>query len=74
MPITVLIFPIGFLSTASQYVVGNNGLKDQVRALQWVQKNIAAFGGNPESVTIYGHGVGAACVHYHLLSPMSKGK
>lgn len=52
---------------------GNNGLKDQVAALQWVQRNIIHFGGNPNSVTIGGCSAGGASVHYHLLSPLSEG-
>lgn len=48
-------------------------MKDQVAALQWIQKNIAAFGGDPGKVTIFGQSAGAASVHYHLHSPLSKG-
>ncbi|CAH1394618.1 unnamed protein product [Nezara viridula] len=65
--------PLGFLSTEDSVVPGNNGLKDQVLALKWIQKNIAAFGGNPNSVTIGGVSAGGASCHYHLLSPLSKG-
>jgi carboxylesterase type B len=43
-------------------------------ALRWVQQNIAQFGGDPDNVTIFGESAGAACVHYHILSPMSEGK
>nr|CAD7443065.1 unnamed protein product [Timema bartmani] len=64
---------LGFLSTEDEVVPGNNGLKDQVLALKWVQKNIAAFGGNPDSVTISGTSAGGASVHYHYFSPMSRG-
>ncbi|CAH1394634.1 unnamed protein product [Nezara viridula] len=65
--------PLGFLSTEDRVVPGNNGLKDQVLALKWIQKNIAAFGGNPNSVTLSGVSAGGASCHYHLLSPLSKG-
>ncbi|XP_067005845.2 esterase E4 [Anabrus simplex] len=65
--------PLGFLSTGDAVCPGNNGLKDQVAALRWVQENIAVFGGNPNSVTIFGESAGGASVHYHMMSPMSKG-
>lgn len=64
---------LGFASTGDSVLPGNNGLKDQVAALKWIQQNIVAFGGNPDSVTITGMSAGASSVHYHMISPMSKG-
>ncbi|PSN44740.1 hypothetical protein C0J52_10745, partial [Blattella germanica] len=63
----------GFLSTEDAETSPNIGLKDQVMALRWVQQNIAQFGGDPRNVTIFGVSAGAGSVHYHLISPMSKG-
>ena len=64
----------GFLSTGDKVVKGNMGLKDQVMALRWIQENISQFGGDPNNVTLFGDSFGAACVHYHMISPMSSGK
>jgi carboxylesterase type B len=70
---SILFLHLGFLSLPEVGIPGNNGMKDQVMALRWVQKNIAKFGGDPNRVTIFGQSAGGASVHYHLLSPMSKG-
>lgn len=48
-------------------------IKDQVLGLQWVQKNIAAFGGNPSQVTIFGESAGAISVGLHLVIKPSQG-
>ncbi|KAJ1529245.1 hypothetical protein ONE63_006047 [Megalurothrips usitatus] len=52
---------------------GNMGLKDQVAAFRWVQRNISNFGGDPKMVTIAGESAGGASVHLHMMSPMSRG-
>ena len=46
----------------------NYGLMDQIAALHWIQENVAAFGGDPHNVTLLGHGTGAACVHFLMMS------
>ncbi|XP_030081377.1 uncharacterized protein LOC111594041 [Drosophila hydei] len=65
--------PFGFLSTGDAQMTGNFGLKDQRLALLWVQRNIAAFGGDPNLVTIFGHSAGGISTHLHMLSPSSNG-
>jgi len=54
-------------------VSGNYALLDMIAALQWVRRNIAAFGGDPDNVTIEGQSAGAAAVHALILSPLAKG-
>lgn len=49
-------------------------MKDQSLALRWVNENIAQFGGDPDNVTLLGESSGAAAVHLHMFSPLSKGK
>jgi para-nitrobenzyl esterase len=57
---------------APDEVRGNYGFMDQRFALQWVQKNIAAFGGDPKQVTIFGESAGGGSVLAHVVSPMSR--
>lgn len=67
--------PIGFLSLndPSLNVPGNNGLKDQIFALEWVQKNIENFGGDSKNVTIFGESAGGASCHYMCITPRTRG-
>lgn len=55
----------------SKEVPGNAGMKDQVLALRWIQKNIEKFGGNKNLVTLLGYSSGGTSVTAHLASPMS---
>ncbi len=67
----------GFFSckelTAEQGSSGNYAIQDQQAALRWVQENIAAFGGDPAKVTIFGQSAGAMSVQTLITSPLSKG-
>ncbi|XP_022521724.2 cholinesterase [Astyanax mexicanus] len=61
--------PLGFLSLpGSEEVKGNAALFDQRLALTWVAENIAAFGGDPSSVTLFGESAGAGSIGHHVLS------
>ncbi|XP_030621090.1 cholinesterase-like [Chanos chanos] len=65
---------LGFLSLPeSEGIRGNAGLLDQRLALRWVAENVASFGGDPSSVTLFGESAGAASAGFHLLSPGSQG-
>ncbi|XP_062032000.1 liver carboxylesterase 1-like [Lepus europaeus] len=62
----------GFFSTGDEHGRGNWGHLDQVAALHWVQDNIANFGGDPHSVTIFGESAGGQSVSVLVLSPLAK--
>ncbi|KAH3794706.1 hypothetical protein DPMN_148244 [Dreissena polymorpha] len=67
------IGPFGFMSTEDENCPGNFGLWDQRLALQWVNSNIASFGGDPNRVTIFGQSAGAVSCNYQAMYPPNRG-
>ncbi|TSD95653.1 carboxylesterase/lipase family protein [Skermania sp. ID1734] len=70
--------PLGYLDVSSfgspdRPIDSNLGLRDQVAALEWVQRNIAAFGGDPANVTIFGESAGGNAVTSLMVTPAAKG-
>ncbi|GFS19776.1 neuroligin 4 [Elysia marginata] len=60
---------LGFLSTEEVSAMGNYALMDITQALLWLRENIASFNGDPQKVTLFGHGHGSAIVNLLMLSP-----
>ncbi|KAG4026683.1 hypothetical protein MFRU_038g00870 [Monilinia fructicola] len=65
---------LGFLAIPGTNITGNYGIADQINALEWTIKNIAAFGGDPKQITIIGESAGAGSVRVLLGSPPAIGK
>lgn len=66
----IILLCLGFLkSNGGDIPASNFGLLDQMAALEWIKNNIQAFGGNPNAVTVMGHGTGAACANFLMMAP-----
>ncbi|XP_076391761.1 neuroligin-1 [Megachile rotundata] len=64
---------LGFLKTGPKgSAQGNYGLMDLVAGLHWLHENLGAFGGDPDRLTLFGHGTGAALANFLAVSPMAK--
>lgn len=63
----------GLSAESPHHSSGNYGLLDQIAALEWVKRNIAAFGGDAENITVAGQSAGAASVWYLTFSPLARG-
>ncbi len=64
---------LGFFAHPELPTGGNFGLADQIAALQWVQRNIASFGGDPRRVTLFGNSAGGESVLFLMASPQTHG-
>jgi para-nitrobenzyl esterase len=63
----------GLAAESAQHAAGNYGLMDQTAALRWVKKNIGAFGGDADNVTLFGESAGSFSVSAQMASPLAQG-
>jgi para-nitrobenzyl esterase len=63
----------GLTAESPDRASGNYGVMDQIAALQWIRRNIVAFGGDPNRVTIFGQSAGAMTIEAMLVSPLAQG-
>lgn len=68
-----LIVPSGFFSTENKVSPGNYGIKDVLMSMRWIHENIESFHGDRNSVTLWGHSVGAAIVHTLAFTKKTEG-
>lgn len=77
--VTYRLGPLGFFAhpelskRSPNKVSGNYGILDQIQALKWIKNNIAAFGGDPDNVTIFGQSAGGGSVQCLVTSPLTRG-
>jgi para-nitrobenzyl esterase len=66
-------FPALTRESEGRDMLGNYALMDQLASLQWIRRNIAAFGGDPDNITVFGNSAGGASIHVMLTSPLFRG-
>jgi para-nitrobenzyl esterase len=63
----------GLTAEQEHHFSGNYGMLDQIEALRWIKENVAAFGGDPDNVTVFGDSSGAATISLLMVSPLTEG-